>query len=103
MGDSGRRKYSHIRKIFLRFGWLFQQLHGVCTISFTSTYMASTDVAQTICSMTPIFLQIDPEVYPNPHAFMPERWMNLDEPQRQRLEHNLVPYSKGTRGCAGLT
>ena len=53
--------------------------------------------------MTPIFLQIDPEVYPNPFAFMPERWMNLDEPQRQRLEHNFVPYSKGTRGCAGLT
>ena len=65
--------------------------------------MASTDTAQTICSTTPIFLQVDPEVYPNPHAFMPERWLNLDEPQRQRLEHNLVPYSKGTRGCAGLT
>ena len=52
--------------------------------------------------MTPIFHQTHPDVFPNPHAFLPERWNNLEEPQRIQMERHLVPYSKGTRQCAGL-
>lgn len=52
--------------------------------------------------MTPIFHQIDPDVFPNPHAFLPERWINLEEQQRIRMEHHFTPYSKGARQCAGL-
>ncbi|CAF9914838.1 hypothetical protein IMSHALPRED_002255 [Imshaugia aleurites] len=58
--------------------------------------------AGTIVSMTPILHQIDPDVFPNPHAFLPERWMNIEEQQRIRMEHHFVPYSKGTRQCAGI-
>ena len=60
------------------------------------------DTLQTIVSMTPIFLHINPDIFPNPHSFLPERWLNLSENQRQRLEHYLVPYSKGSRQCSGL-
>ena len=52
--------------------------------------------------MTPIFHQIDPDVFPNPHAFLPERWINIEEQQRIRMEHHFMPYSKGARQCAGL-
>lgn len=52
--------------------------------------------------MTPIYHQIDPDVFPNPHAFLPERWIDLEEQQRVRMERHFVPYSKGTRQCAGL-
>lgn len=52
--------------------------------------------------MTPIFHQIDPDVFPNPHAFLPERWINIEEDQRIRMERHFTPYSKGARQCAGL-
>ena len=52
--------------------------------------------------MTPIFHQVDPDVFPNPHAFLPERWIDLEEQQRIRMERHFVPYSKGTRQCAGI-
>lgn len=52
--------------------------------------------------MTPIFHQIDPNVFPNPHAFLPERWIDIEEHQRIRMERHFVPYSKGARQCAGL-
>ena len=52
--------------------------------------------------MTPIFLHINPDIFPDPHAFLPERWLDLSETERQRLEHYFVPYSKGARQCSGL-
>ncbi|KAI4198280.1 MAG: hypothetical protein LQ350_005363 [Teloschistes chrysophthalmus] len=56
----------------------------------------------TIVSMTPIFLHVDPNIFPDPHSFLPERWLGLNESERQRLEHYLVPYSRGSRQCSGL-
>ena len=53
-------------------------------------------------SMTPIYLHINPEVFPNPHAFLPERWLDLKDKQRQHLEHNLVPFIRGSRSCIGM-
>jgi cytochrome P450 len=52
--------------------------------------------------MTPIFSHINPEVFPDPHSFIPERWLNLSDSERQNLEHYLVPYSRGARQCSGL-
>lgn len=52
--------------------------------------------------MTPIFHQTEPDVFPNPHAFLPERWTDANEQQRIRMERHFVPYSKGARQCAGL-
>ena len=52
--------------------------------------------------MTPIFHQIDEDVFPNPHAFLPERWINISEQERIRMEHYFNPYSKGARQCAGI-
>lgn len=45
-------------------------------------------------------IHLDPNAFPQPHAFDPERWM--DPADRRRLEKYLVPFSKGTRGCLGL-
>ena len=59
--------------------------------------------AGTIVSMTPIFNHTDPSIYPSPHTFMPERWLNLSPSEYQHLEHYFVPYSKGSRQCSGLS
>jgi cytochrome P450 len=50
--------------------------------------------------MTSTLIHQDPDVFPQPLEFIPERW--LDPTEKQRLERYLVPFSKGTRQCAGI-
>ncbi|CEO59187.1 hypothetical protein PMG11_03870 [Penicillium brasilianum] len=50
--------------------------------------------------MTSLLQHNDPEIFPNPEEFNPERWMDLTE--RHRLERYLVAFSKGSRQCIGI-
>lgn len=61
-------------------------------------------------SMTSIFMHMNPEIFPRPREFEPERW--LDSPsgspsadgsasKQHQLSNYLVNFSKGTRGCLG--
>lgn len=45
--------------------------------------------------MQPFTLHFNPEVYPDPHAFKPERWANAT-PAMQR---DWVPFGLGPRQC----
>ena len=49
--------------------------------------------------MTAIFMHDNPEKFPDPYAFRPERWM---EKGGDRLEKYLCNFSKGTRQCLGM-
>jgi len=51
----------------------------------------------TIVSCGATFLHFNPTLFPSPHEFRPERW--LDEPD---LENWLVPFSRGPRMCLGI-
>lgn len=42
----------------------------------------------------------DPNAFPQPRAFDPERW--VDPAKRRRLDKYMMSFSKGTRGCLGL-
>ncbi|KAJ4297843.1 hypothetical protein N0V90_005739 [Kalmusia sp. IMI 367209] len=58
-------------------------------------------------SMTPMFMHLDPTVFPSPHTFDPQRWLSSpgDEAEQEELmrrKQYLVPFSKGTRMCAGM-
>ncbi|KAL8686686.1 MAG: hypothetical protein Q9218_006933 [Villophora microphyllina] len=44
-------------------------------------------------------LHMDPEVYPEPYRFIPDRWIGDVDPRAHR---NLVPFVKGSRNCLGL-
>lgn len=44
-------------------------------------------------------LHMDPEVYPEPYKFIPDRWIGDVDP---RVNRNLVPFVKGSRMCLGL-
>ncbi|POR34245.1 Uncharacterized protein TPAR_05573 [Tolypocladium paradoxum] len=44
------------------------------------------------------FLHTDPEVYPSPHEFKPERWIGNINPAMHR---SLVSFSRGSRNCVG--
>ncbi|GFF31299.1 trichodiene oxygenase [Aspergillus udagawae] len=52
-------------------------------------------------SETNYFVLMDPEIFPDPHAFDPERWMRAAA-KGQRLDRYLVNFSKGSRMCVGL-
>lgn len=67
-------------------------------------------------SMTSIFMHMNPEVFPRPREFEPERWLDSsDSPspsdgssssspsgsKQKQLSNYLVNFSKGTRGCLG--
>ena len=51
-------------------------------------------------SMTNFLLLKHEDVYDNPEAFKPERWLDPDEKRRQ--ERYFQPFLKGTRNCLGM-
>ncbi|KAL5356850.1 cytochrome P450 [Aspergillus floccosus] len=51
-------------------------------------------------SMSTYFILRDPQIFPEPSRFLPERWL-LDPDDLRKLEKYLVPFSKGTLGCLG--
>lgn len=50
-------------------------------------------------SMTTYFTHMDPELFPDPEAFIPERWLS---PEAKHLSKYVNPFSKGTRICLGI-
>lgn len=53
-------------------------------------------------SMTSIYIHMNADLFPDPHAFSPERWLDSDGKKRKDLEKYLVTFSKGTRTCLGM-
>lgn len=51
-------------------------------------------------SMSQRFIHYNPDLFPEPTVFRPERW--LEGEQSRVLERHLVPFSKGSRACIGL-
>ena len=47
-------------------------------------------------SMSARLLQMNPNIFPDPMAFKPERWLG-----NPRLDKYLIAFSKGTRACLG--
>ncbi|KAJ8107825.1 hypothetical protein ONZ43_g6617 [Nemania bipapillata] len=56
--------------------------------------------AGTPVGMTTILMHTDKTLYPNPHKFDPDRWMDPDK--RRELEKFWAPFGKGTRNCVGM-
>lgn len=41
------------------------------------------------------------EVFPVPERWHPERWIGIDEKQKERMELNCIPFGTGSRACPG--
>ncbi|KAI1393077.1 benzoate 4-monooxygenase cytochrome P450 [Hypoxylon trugodes] len=50
--------------------------------------------------MTTVINHSDPEIFPEPEEFVPERWI-VDGRQNYALEKLLISFGKGTRSCLG--
>lgn len=55
--------------------------------------------AGTPVSMTSLIQHRDPDKFPNPTKFDPDRWLI---PGSEKSEKYLVPFSRGTRQCMGI-
>ncbi|KIW68244.1 hypothetical protein PV04_04201 [Phialophora macrospora] len=61
-------------------GWTFKDTH----------FPGGTEV-----SCTPYSLHLNPEVFPDPHAFKPERWIDPSE----EMMRDAIPFGLGSRQC----
>ena len=52
----------------------------------------------TLVSTSAYVVHRDPLVFPNPEAFIPERWLGSDAKEMQKY---FIPFSAGSRGCIG--
>ncbi|KAF9019751.1 cytochrome P450 [Hymenopellis radicata] len=55
--------------------------------------------AGTVVAVSPQFVLGAPDIFPDPLAFKPERWM---APDSQKLDKYLIVFSKGPRSCLGI-
>ncbi|MFE9749444.1 cytochrome P450 [Saccharothrix saharensis] len=53
--------------------------------------------AGTVVAYSPYPVHHDPDLYPDPHRFDPDRW----DPARKPARHAFVPFSNGARKCIG--
>lgn len=67
---------------------------------FGDTILTSETVIPRGCIMSTShrYLHLNPEIFPDPHKFDPDRWMRSAE-ETQRLARYVVPFSKGNRNC----
>ena len=51
-----------------------------------------------VVGMSSIFMHYNPDVFPDPHTFNPDRWL---QPGSSKLDEHLVAFSRGPRSCTG--
>ncbi|KAJ5343079.1 hypothetical protein MYU51_016283 [Penicillium brevicompactum] len=64
-------------------------------------YKSYTIPPGTPVSETNYFVLTDPEIFPDPHTFDPDRWLRAAA-KGERLDKYMVNFSKGTRICVGM-
>ncbi|PNY27758.1 Trichodiene oxygenase [Tolypocladium capitatum] len=70
-----------------------------CSPDVALKYKQYTIPKNTPVGMGAYMMHTDPEVYPEPLKFIPERWLGDYDPLMNR---NFVPFSRGSRGCLGI-
>ena len=59
--------------------------------------------AGTVISTTTLLMDFDETVFPDPHEFRPERWLQQDKQEQKEMESRLnVAFGRGTRICPGM-
>ena len=53
-------------------------------------------------SMTSVHVHMNPDLFPNPQAFSPERWLDTNGQRRKDLDKYILTFSKGSRQCLGI-
>lgn len=67
----------------------------------THTVAGVTVPSGTDCSISAYTAQRDPDIFPDPEAFRPERWLNKGEEQLKRMTDVYLVFTAGSRMCMG--
>lgn len=51
--------------------------------------------------MSALFIEKNPVLFPDPEAFIPERWID-GVSEETRLDQYILAFGKGTRSCVGI-
>ena len=66
-------------------------------------HIYDTNPPKTPIGMNPRSVLLDPSVFPNPHSFIPERWIPQDPAgQKNNPDRYFVAFGKGSRMCQGM-
>jgi len=81
--------------------------HGIVSnlprVTGTDMKIANYDIPKnTIVSMSVVFMHLNPDIFPDPERFDPDRWLNANCDTTQ-MNNNLWPFSRGSRMCLGIT
>lgn len=71
---------------------------GVSLKHFTKCTTMKLMEKQTPVGMSTYLMHYDPDVYPEPKVFKPERWLGEIN---SKMLRNYVPFAKGSRDCLG--
>ncbi|EGE00701.1 hypothetical protein TESG_07995 [Trichophyton tonsurans CBS 112818] len=52
--------------------------------------------------MTAVLVHLNPDIFPDPYTFKPERWLDEHGKRHRRLDEFLLNFSKGSRQCLGI-
>ncbi|KAK2616577.1 hypothetical protein QQS21_000400 [Conoideocrella luteorostrata] len=52
--------------------------------------------------MTATLVHIDPDLFPEPYVFRPERWLSENGERHHHLDKYLLSFSRGSRQCIGI-
>lgn len=58
--------------------------------------------AGTVMSMSMPDLHFNASIFPDPHLFRPERWLESSSEQQAAMQRFFVPFGKGSRNCLGM-
>ena len=64
------------------------------------SFRGQTIPAGTTVTMSSVLIHDNPDIYPEPSVFNPDRWLADD--RKKNLQRYLVPFGKGTRMCVGM-
>lgn len=79
------------------------RLHRTSTTTYTTpsgkTY---TFAPSTVISMSIMDLHYNSDIFTNPNAFSPDRWLDSGKERLKQMERAFAPFSRGPRQCIGL-
>ncbi|PVI01740.1 putative cytochrome P450 [Periconia macrospinosa] len=58
--------------------------------------------ARTPISTSAYHMHNNPDIFPDPGAFRPERWLDEQGNRHKELDVGFMPFSRGTRSCVGM-
>lgn len=76
-------------------------LHAFKNEKLTNVLITIPRLSQTLFHLCHYAVSYDENVFPNPHTFLPQRWLREPEEKSKQHPFGSVPFGFGIRACLG--